>query len=44
MEGFENYRSRYRSHDRYKEEVVAVAEIAMVAKFKDLLRATIVDQ
>ena len=44
MEGFENDRSRYRSHDRYKEEIVAAAEIAMEAKFKDLLRATVVDQ
>ena len=41
---FEKDRSRYRSHDRYKEEIVAAAEIAMEAKFKDLLRATVVDQ
>ena len=43
-DGFEMDRSRYRSHDRYKEEIVAAAEIAMEAKFKDLLRATVVDQ
>ena len=42
-DGFEKDRSRYRSHDRYKEEIVAAAEIAMEAKFKDLLRATVVD-
>ena len=40
--GFEKDRSRYRSHDI--EEIVAAAEIAMEAKFKDLLRATVVDQ
>ena len=43
-DGFENDRSRYRSHDHYKEEIVAAAEIAMEAKFKDLLRAIVVDQ
>ena len=43
-DGFEMDRSRYRSHDCYKEEIVAAAEIAMEAKFKDLLRATVVDQ
>ena len=43
-DGFEKDRSRYKSHDRYKEEIVAAAKIAMEAKFKDLLRATVVDQ
>ena len=43
-DGFEKDQSRYKSHDRYKEEIVEAAEIAMEAKFKDLLRATVVDQ
>ena len=43
-DGFEKDRSRYRSHDRYKEEIVAAAETAMDAKFKDLLRATLAEQ
>ena len=43
-DGFEKDRSRYRSHDRYKEEIVVAAENAMQAKFKGLLRATLVEQ
>jgi len=43
-DGFEKDRSGYRSHDRYKEEIVAAAETAMEAKFKDLLRATLAEQ
>ena len=34
-DGFEKDRARYRSHDRYKEEIVATAENAMEAMFKD---------
>jgi hypothetical protein len=41
---FEKNRARYRSHDRYKEEIVVAAENAMQAKFKGLLRATLVEQ
>jgi len=43
-DGFEKDRSRYRSHESYKEEIVAAAETAMEAKFKDLLRATLAEQ
>ena len=43
-DGFEKDRSRYWSHDLYKEEIVAAAETAMEAKFKDLLRATLAEQ
>ena len=43
-DGFEKDRSRYRSHKCYKEEIVAAAETAMEAKFKDLLRATLAEQ
>ena len=43
-DGFEKDWSRYRSHDFYKEEIVAAAETAMEAKFKDLLRATLAEQ
>ena len=35
-DGFEKDRARYRSHDHYKEEIVAAAESAMEARFKDL--------
>jgi len=35
-DGFEKDRARYRSHDRYKQEIVAAAESAMDARFKDL--------
>ena len=38
---FEKDRARYRSHGRYKEEIVAVTENAMQAKFKDLFMATL---
>ena len=43
-DGFEKDKSRYRSHDRYKEEIVAAVEKAMQAKFKDMLRAALADQ
>ena len=43
-DGFEKDKSRYRSHDRYKEEIVAAAEKAMQAKFKDMLRAALAEQ
>ena len=33
---FEKDRARYRSHDRYKKDIVAAAENAMEARFKDL--------
>ena len=39
-DGFEKDKARYRSHDCYKEEIVAAAENAKQAKFKDMLRAT----
>ena len=42
-DGFEKDKARYRSHDRYKEEIVAEAENAMHAKFKDLLGATLAE-
>ena len=32
------------SHDHYKEEIVAVTENAMQAKFKDVLRETLAEQ
>ena len=43
-DGFEKDRARYRSHDRNKEEIVAITENAMQAKFKDLFMATLVEQ
>ena len=43
-DGFEKDRARYRSHDRYKEEIVAAAENAMEARFKDLFFATLAEQ
>jgi len=43
-DGFEKDRARYRSHDRYKEEIVAAAESAMEARFKDLCFATLAEQ
>ena len=43
-DGFEKDKARYRSHDRYKEEIVAAAENAMQAKFKDMLRAALAEQ
>ena len=43
-DGFEKDKARYRSHDRYKEEIVAAAENAMQTKFKDMLRAALAEQ
>ena len=43
-DGFKKDRARYKIHDHYKEEIVAAAENAMQAKFKDLLRATLAKQ
>ena len=43
-DGFEKDRARYRSHDRYKEEIVTAAESAMEARFKDLFYATLAEQ
>jgi hypothetical protein len=43
-DGFEKDRARYRSHDRYKEEIVVAAENAMQAKFKNLFMATLAEQ
>jgi hypothetical protein len=43
-DGFKKDRARYRSHDRYKEEIMAAAENAMQAKFKDLFMATLAEQ
>ena len=43
-DGFEKDRARYRSHDRYKEEIIATAENAMEARFKDLFYATLAEQ
>ena len=43
-DGFEKDKARYRSHDRYKEEIVAAAENAMQAKFNDMLRAALAEQ
>ena len=43
-DGFEKDRARYRSHDRYKEEIVAAAENAMEARLKDLFFATLAEQ
>jgi hypothetical protein len=42
-DGFKKDRARYRSHDRYKEEIMAAAENAMQAKFKDLFMATLAE-
>ena len=44
MDGFENYRARYRSHEHYKEEIVAAAENEMHSKFKDLFVVTLAEQ
>ena len=41
---FEKDRARYRSHDRYKKDIVAAAENAMEARFKDLFFATLAEQ
>ena len=38
-DGFEKDKARYMIHDCYKEEIMAPAENAMQAKFKDMLRA-----
>jgi len=43
-DGFEKDRARYKSHDHYKEEIVAAAESAMEARFKDLFFATLAEQ
>ena len=43
-DGFEKDRARYRSHDRYKEEIVAAVENAMEARLKDLFFATLAEQ
>ena len=43
-DGFDKDKARYRSHDCYKEEIVAAAENAMQAKFKDMLRAALEEQ
>ena len=43
-DGFEKDKARYRSHDRYKEEIVAAAENVIHAKFKDMLRAALAEQ
>ena len=43
-DGFEKDNARYRSHDCYKEEIVAAAEHAVQAKFKDMLRAALAEQ
>ena len=43
-DGFEKDRARYRSHDRYKEEIMAATESAMEARFKDLFFATLAEQ
>jgi len=43
-DGFEKDKARYRIHDRYKEEIMAAAENAMQAKFKDMLRAALAEQ
>ena len=40
-DGFVKDKAGYRSHDRYKEEIVTAAENAMQAKFKDMLRAAL---
>jgi hypothetical protein len=44
QDGFEKDRARYRRHDHYKEEIMAAAENAMQAKFKDLFMATLAEQ
>ena len=43
-DGFEKEQARYRSHDRYKQEIVAAAESAMQARLKDLFFATLAEQ
>ena len=43
-DGFEKDKARYRSHDRYKEEIVAATEDVIHAKFKDMLRAALAEQ
>jgi len=43
-DGFEKDRARYRSHDHYKEEIMAAVESAMEARFKDLFFATLAEQ
>ena len=43
-DGFKKDRARCRSHDRYKEEIVAATESAMEARFKDLFFATLAEQ
>ena len=43
-DGFEKDKARYRSHDCYKEQIMAAAEHAMQAKFKDMLRAALAEQ
>lgn len=43
-DGFEKDRARYKSHERYKEEIMAAAESAMEARFKDLCFATLAEQ
>ena len=43
-DGLEKDRARYRSHDRYKEEIMVVAESAIVARFKDLFFAALAEQ
>ena len=43
-DGFEKDKARYRIHDHCKEEIVAAAENAMHAKFKDLFIATLAEQ
>ena len=43
-DGFEKDRARYRSHEHYKEEIVAASENAMHTKFKDLFMATLAEQ
>ena len=42
--GFKKDQCRYRSHDRYKKEIMAAGENAIQAKFKDLLTATLAEQ
>jgi hypothetical protein len=41
---FQNDRTRYRSHDRYKEEIREAAEKELHEKFKDLFIATLAEQ
>ncbi|RLN07979.1 hypothetical protein C2845_PM11G17090 [Panicum miliaceum] len=42
-DGFEKDRARYRSHDCYKDEIVAATENAMHEKFKDFFMATLAE-